>query len=393
MMNFLRISQTNVYPSRLVTLLARIVTQMTNHQDNQKRQILSISGIITVLVLMTQAWGMPSQGQVVSQQPDTTSEQKLSVANAGPQLKYRLTGHTTPIRSLVFSPNGRTLISGGGTNEPFLKFWSLESGEEVDTLRAQNSAVLTLVIPPDGKTLISSGEDADIHFWAWPESKSKVTFFDHYSYVLDLAVTPDSQFLVSGALDGIRIWTLNPPHLLYQLEDFGTPAYALTVHPNGFLLASGDDQGKVRFWNLRDRSLVSEFTAHSEAISGLAITPDGRTLITSSNDKTIKLWDIASGNLLDIWRGHKGKVQAIALSPNGKILASASIDGVRLWSVERGRLVRHLDDNQDWVNTLAFSPDGRFLASGGFERVVNVWEVPPSFYDVPKSRIEILFDE
>ena len=366
---------------------------MINHQHYLNKHQRWVRGAIATLVMISQAWGMPSQGQLLPQQKKDLSEQEIAVQSTGMQLKYRLTGHTTPIRSLAFSGNGRTLISGGGTNEPFLKFWSLEDGDEIDSLRAQSSAVLTLAVSPNGQKLVTSGEDSDIHFWTWPQASSKVTFFDHYSYVLDLAITPDSQFLVSGALDGIRVWTLDPPHFLYQLEDFGTPAYALAIHPNGFLVASGDDKGDVRFWNLRKRSLVSKFTAHQSPISGLAITPDGKTLITASHDSTIKLWDLATGNLLATWTGHQGKVESIALSPNGKILASASIDGVRLWSVERGRIFRHLRDHRDWVTVVSFSPDGQYLASGGFDRAINVWELPPSLYDVPESRIEILFDE
>ncbi|MDJ0843404.1 WD40 repeat domain-containing protein [Crocosphaera sp.] len=350
------------------------------HQDKHKQRATSLGLMLGILVLLGQGWLFSSSAQLIRQQREALSEQKINSVNLGVRLKHRLEGHTTPIRSLAFSPNGETVISGGGTNEPFLKFWSIRHGDEVDTLRSQSSAILTLAVSPNGKTLITSGEDADVHFWVWPDKGSKVTFFDHYSYVLDLVVTPDSQLLITGALDGIRVWTLEPPHFLYQLEDFGTPAHALAMHPNGFLVASADDKGKVRFWNLRDKTIVSEFEAHSQPISGLAITPDQKTLITASHDSTIKIWDLATGNLLDSWKAHKGKVQSISLSPNGQVLASASIDGVKLWNVETGRLLRHLQDHTDWVNVVAFSPDGQYLASGGFDKVVNLWEISPGFY-------------
>lgn len=356
------------------------------YQDRRKPLTTSLRLILMTLVLLGQGWILPSHAQLIRQQREALSDQKIPVVNLGIRLKHRLTGHTTPIRSLAFSPNGRTVISGGGTNEPFLKFWSIDNGHEVDTLRSQSSAILTLAVSPNGKTLISSGEDADIHFWVWPEAESKVTYFDHYSYVLDLVVTPDSQLVVTGALDGIRVWTLEPPRFLYQLEDFGTPAHALAMHPNGFLVASGDNKGVVRFWNLRDKSVISKFKAHSQTISGLAITLDQKRLITASHDGTIKVWDLATGDLLDTWIGHKGPIYSIALSPNGQVLASAGTDGVRLWNAETGRFLRHFKDHGDRVNVVAFSPDGQYLASGGFDKVVTLWEISSGFYESLKLR-------
>ena len=350
------------------------------YQDRRKPKIAPLGSILMTLVLLGQGWILPSHAQLIRQQREALSEQRIPSVNLGVRLKHRLQGHITPIRSLAFSPNGQTVISGGGTNEPFLKFWSIRHGDEVNTLRSQSSAILTLAVSPNGKTLVSSGEDADLHFWVWPDRDSKVTFFDHYSYVLDLVVTPDSELVVTGALDGIRVWSLEPARFLYQLEDFGTPAHALAMHPNGFLVASGDNKGIVRFWNLRNKTVVSEFKAHSQAISGLAITPDQKRLITASYDSTIKVWDLATGDLLDTLIGHKGRIKSIAMSPNGQVLASASIDGIRLWNVETGRLLRHLRDHTDWVNVVAFSPDGQYLASGGFDKVVNLWEISPNFY-------------
>ncbi len=355
-------------------------------QKKQKQLITTLKLILMTLVVLGQGWTLPSHAQLIRQQREALSEQKIPVVNLGIRFKHRLTGHTTPIRSLAFSPNGRTVISGGSSNEPFLKFWSIQDGHEINTLRTQSSAILTLEVSPNGQTLVSSGEDSDIHFWVWPERDSKVTSFEHYSHVLDLVVTPDSQLVVTGALDGIRVWTLEPPRFLYQLEDFGIPAHALAIHPNGFLVASGDNQGIVRFWNLRDKTVVSEFNAHSQTISGLVITSDQKRLITASRDRTIKVWDLATGDLLDTWTGHRGPIQAMALSPNGQVLASAGHDGIRLWNAQTGRLLRHFQEHSDRVNVIAFSPDGQYLASGGFDRVVNLWEISPAFYESLKLR-------
>ncbi|HAC64195.1 MAG TPA: WD40 repeat domain-containing protein [Cyanothece sp. UBA12306] len=367
-----------------------MINRREKSTNSQTRwQLLTVTAAIALL-----GWQIPSHAQIATDKHQKISQIEQTENNlsrrilVNVRLRHILKGHTTPVRSLLFSNDSNILISGGGTNEPFLKFWSVNKGNEIDSLRSQSSAILALTMSPNGKTLISSGEDTDIHFWRWPEPASKITFFDHYYYVLSLVVTPDSQLLVSGALDGIRVWTIDPPHFLYQLSGFGTRAYSLAMHPNGYLVASGDDQGKVKFWNLRERILVSEFSAHEKPVSGLAVTPDSKTLITGSYDGTVKIWDIATGKLLHTLRRHKGRIEKIALSPDGQIVASASNDGVRLWNVQSGRMLKHLTRHEDWVNSLAFSPDGRFLASGGLDRTIYLWEISPYFFNGSPSSVK-----
>ena len=290
------------------------------------------------------------------------------------ELIRTFTGHTTAVDSLIFTLDSKMLISGGGYNDPLMRFWWVETGREIEKLRAQRTAVTVMAISPNGETLVSSGNDAGINLWDWKKKKYTATFLDHSSNVMSLAITPDSEILISAGLDGIRLWDLNPQRPLYTLVGFGNPTYALAIHPNGYILASGNNRGKIQFWNLRTGRLRDEFIAHNSEISGLAFAPDGKTLITSSYDRTIKVWDLSTGRLRYTLIGHTARIRAIAMNPDGKTLASCSNDGVRLWDVNSGKLLTHLADHGDWVQSLAFSPDGRFLASGGFDFRIKLWQ-------------------
>lgn len=283
------------------------------------------------------------------------------------------TGYQGSVESLIFSPDSLTLISGGGNSDPRIQTWSVAGGEALSQLGAQNSGILTLAITPNGQTLISSGEDADIHFWDWQNQTSQTTFFEHQTKVLALAVTPDSRMVVSASLDGIRVWQVSPPSLLYQLSKFGDSGYSLAIHPNGYLLASGGDRGQVKIWNLRNGKLVSEFTAHREPVTGLAWTPDGESLITASFDGNIKIWEVKSGHLRTTLSGHNSRINALALSPSGRILASSSRDGVRLWQVSTSESAGFFQNQPTIINTLTFSPNGQWLAGGGLDGTIYLW--------------------
>ena len=292
------------------------------------------------------------------------------------RLIHSLEEYKVTVDSLVFSPNNRILISGGSSNNPQLKFFSVETGKQLTEVQAHQTGILALAVSPDGNTLVSSSEDAGINFWDLRTGEFKFKLIEHLNSVTSLAIAPNNQVLVSGSLDGIRVWRLNysPQRPLYTLATLNNPVTAMAINSNSYLLASGDMEGKVQFWNLREGTFISEFSPHQENIVGLAFSVDGNSLITASRDRTIKIWDLASGQLINTLTGHRGEIRTMALHPNGRTLASGGDDGIILWDLDRGELLTRLREHNNWIKSLAFSPDGEYLASGGFDATVKIWQ-------------------
>ena len=75
-------------------------------------------------------------------------------------------GHAWLIQDVVFTPDGKSLISGSDTE---IKYWDVESGRLLKSIKhSENGWLLAMGINPDGKTLITisrrSGRLA-IKFW------------------------------------------------------------------------------------------------------------------------------------------------------------------------------------------------------------------------------------
>jgi serine/threonine protein kinase/WD40 repeat protein len=85
----------------------------------------------------------------------------------GPRQIAVFTGHVGSVLSLAISNDGRRLVSGGSDGE--IKFWSLETFEEVAHLAKFRGPVYTLRFSPDGRFLAAGGEDetghGEIHLW------------------------------------------------------------------------------------------------------------------------------------------------------------------------------------------------------------------------------------
>lgn len=340
-------------------------------------------GLVIGLVVGVSSWGGMATAETLLPTPRNFAPENRqnSSLNAWENIELLRTmkGETTVANTLVFSPDGKMLASGGGYNDGQFRLWWVNTGTLIDHFRAHRTAVSAMVLSPNGKYLVSGGLDGAINVWEWETGEYVHTFLDHTSNILSMAISPDSEVLVSAGLDGLRVWNLTTQRSLYTLSRFERE-YSVAIHPNGYILISGDKEGYIKFWNLRTGELLSRFLGHNQEVSAIALNQDGTTLVTGSEDGTVKVWNLETGQLNHTLVGHTGKIRALTINPTDFTLASASNDGVRLWNLSTGQLLNTITAHGNWVGSLAFSPDGTVLATGGFGSQVFLWQnvVSPS---------------
>ena len=281
----------------------------------------------------------------------------------------RIEGHSNGVRSVAFSPDGKTIASGSDDNS--IKLWNLE-GKELCTFTGHSNGVLSVAFSPDGKTIASGSGDSIIKLWNL-EGKELCTLTGHSGVVISIAFSPDGKTIASGSDDyTIKLWNLEGKELL-TLTGHSNWVNSIAFSPDGKTIASSSDDHTIKLWNLEGEELLT-LTGHSYGVLSVAFSPDGKTITSGSYDKTIKLWNL-EGEELRTLTGHSYGVLSVAFSPDGKTIASGGYDKtIKLWNLEGKELLTLMGHN-NLVMSVAFSPDGKTIASGSFDKTIKLWNL------------------
>ena len=128
---------------------------------------------------------------------------------ASSQEKATLRGQSMNLHFLTFSPDGRTLASGG--YDGVLRLWDVASGQQTTTFRGHEDWVTSVKFSPDGSILASGGEDHTVRLWDVVSGQEKAALRGHTGDVFSVSFSPDGRILASGSQDStIVLWNLAP---------------------------------------------------------------------------------------------------------------------------------------------------------------------------------------
>jgi hypothetical protein len=74
-----------------------------------------------------------------------------------------MNGHTAPVTSVAYSPDGQRIITG--SSDKTAKLWDATSGQSVLTFNAHAERVSSVAFSPDGRHIVTSSDDRSAIVW------------------------------------------------------------------------------------------------------------------------------------------------------------------------------------------------------------------------------------
>ena len=286
--------------------------------------------------------------------------------------------HFPGINSVAFSPNGKQVLTGGGDSS--VKLWDL-SGRELQTFTGHKGPVMSEAFSPaspddprGGKQILTGSGDHTAKLWDL-SGRQILTFSGHAGPVMLVAFSPDGKLILTGSLDGTaKLWDLSGREL-QTFSGHGDAVNSAAFSPDGQQVLTGSDDNTAKLWDLSGRN-VQTFTGHATGILSVAFTPDGKRILTVSGDNMGKLWDLSGLELQTFTCPTNGG--KVVFSPNGKqvLTGSSGIDDytVKLCDLS-GRDVQTFAGHATGMLSVTFSPDGKQILTGSGDHTAKLWDL------------------
>ncbi|MBD2025869.1 AAA-like domain-containing protein [Leptolyngbya sp. FACHB-711] len=312
------------------------------------------------------------------------ADQTIKRWNLKGELLASLVGSQKPITSLSISPDGRRLVSGESTGNVLV--WNLDRPTTAP-LRFkpdQESALVSAVrFSPDGQTIATAGEDAKIRLWNLEGTLLRT--IDNSVLATDLQFDARHAVLIASDRFGVlKFWNLKTPdnRPTFELKAHDQPIQSLVFSQDDNILVSASDDSRIRLWQIHakpkgiDVVLLNTLQGHTNVIADLAIDLNRQTLVSGSWDRTVRLWDL-QGDPVDALAG-QSQLWTSQYSPDGQSIAAAGggypASSIFLWQ-GGDRKLKELKGHSNTIFSLSFSPDGQQLASASADSTVRLWNL------------------
>ncbi|KAL9915704.1 protein qui-1 isoform 2-T16 [Glossina fuscipes fuscipes] len=265
------------------------------------------------------------------------------------------------------------------------------------TLDGHSAPVSSVCFAPNGEFLTTGSDDRAVHVWSIAMSSIINTFRGHVAPICCVIVLMDSRRVLSSDRDGyLYVWMAQGGNLLQTIQG---PGKRLSATNNMKFAISTNCDNTLKIWSLT-REDEKYSVAHSDEITCFTITADSLYIITGSRDMSLKVWQATGGKLAQVLVGHTDAVTCASVSITNKtqVISGSKDTNLILWDLHTGDEIHTLAGHLGAIIGVKVSADGTTAVSGSDDKTLIVWETKRGLaltslqLHVPFSRFDISMD-
>lgn len=280
-----------------------------------------------------------------------------------------------PVNSVVWTPDGRRLLTGTHSGE-FTLWNGLQFNFET-ILQAHAKSIRCMKWSGNGAWMLSADDEGIIKYWQTTMNNVR-EFQGHSDPVRGVDFAPNDGKFVSCADDKlIKIWDFVTCTEEQKLIGHGWDVKSVSWHPHKSLVLSGGKDNMVMLWDVKSGNAVCKLNGHKNTVSTVSWNPHhGINFLTTSRDQLVKVWDIRTMSEVHSFRGHNTEVTCAEWHPEFEsMFATGDFEGnVKFWVVGydtyQGEI---LGAHESGIWDMAWHPLGNVLVTGSNDQTTKFW--------------------
>jgi len=196
-----------------------------------------------------------------------------------------------------------------------------------------------------------------------------------------ISINQDGLWLAFGSrkLGQLIVWEWKSETYVFKQQGHSYDISSISYSPDGSLLASGSNDGKIKLWDTANSTCIITFTEHTSKVSELKFAPNkNNVLVSVSYDGTVRAYDLIKyRNFRIMTTPTPAQLNCLAVDFSGEIICAGGMEpySIYVWALKSGDLIDILRGHTGPISCLAFSTTKDLLVSGSWDKSLKMWEL------------------